>query len=149
MQRHINDHRTMDNIRFTGTAHYVAFTHRDSPGTTGLRAFESGELSCGDYHGESQRSLEYFFGEDALVHVHFSDGRPFVDFDFSTGDSLSTHHCGEDDYEIAINVESDEVFRERWRVSGPKKDYVAVTTFTRASASSLEFPASKIRLSMP
>ncbi len=135
MERLINDHRTMSNIRFTGMAHYVAFTHRDVPGATGLRAFETGELSCGDYRGESRRSLEYFFGEDALVHIHVSDGRPFVNFDFSTGNSLSSHHCGEDDYEIAINVRSGDVFRERWRVRGPMKDYVAVTTFTRASSS--------------
>jgi hypothetical protein len=61
-------------------------------------------------------------------------GEPFVELDLTSGAWHASHPCGEDRYEISTVVESPDLVREYWRVTGPAKDYSAVTTLRRAGA---------------
>jgi Family of unknown function (DUF6314) len=61
----------------------------------------------------------------------FSDGRPFVDLDLSTGAWRSVHRCGDDLQEIATLIRSPDSMEERWLVQGPVTHYEATTVLTR------------------
>jgi hypothetical protein len=73
---------------------------------------------------------------------YFLDGRPFVELDLVGGKWRSVHVCGDDRYEIATAVCSNDMVRERWQVTGPEKDYDAVTTLSRLRA---QDPAGRLR----
>lgn len=124
VDRSIEDHRSGTQGSFAGTA---AFTCTDG------RAHyeESGELHFGAHVGETRRGLDYARSDATTVALLFTDGRPFVDLDLSTGAWRSIHLCGDDRYQITTLVRSADLIEERWWVAGPTKDYEAVTILTR------------------
>jgi hypothetical protein len=65
------------------------------------------------------------------VAVRFVDGRPFFDLDLLSGVCVAVHPCREDRYQIAFEVVSETLLLERWRVTGPSKNYSAQTTWQR------------------
>lgn len=116
---------------FVGTGTYTEHSGCDR-GRRQARYEEVGELVFASYSGAAGRSLHYAAAPGGgPVAVHFSDGRPFVDLDLSTGSWTARHPCAEDEYEIATRVLAPDVLEERWRVRGPTKSYDAVTTMAR------------------
>jgi hypothetical protein len=64
--------------------------------------------------------------------VRFPDGRPFVaDVDFLAAPCAVAHACAPDAYEGHFERDGDGAFVVVWTVTGPRKDYVSVTRFTR------------------
>lgn len=69
----------------------------------------------------------YFWGED--LRVFFDDGRFFHQVPVTGGE---THHwCDPDTYLVAYEFTRWPRFEVRWRVNGPRKDYSAVTQYSR------------------
>jgi Family of unknown function (DUF6314) len=130
LKRTIEDHRSTTSGLFEGRASLAA----GDPCSARERAryVESGELRFGTRVTRASRSLLYERLDDASVMLHFADGRPFVDLDLRSGEWQSVHHCGDDLYELETQVCSESVVQERWRVTGPSKHYLAITTLTRA-----------------
>lgn len=130
--RSITDHRNAIAGRFVGDAAFIEAAAVPERSIRALAHYdEKGELSFGGHRGTARRHLEYRAYADGSVATFFSDGRKFVDLDLRSGAWRTTHLCGSDHYEITIVVKSSEMFEEHWRVSGPSKDYEAVTDLTR------------------
>ncbi len=135
LNRTIEDHRTTTSGLFEGQASVADLAAAGAcSACQRARYEESGELRFGTRVTRASRSLLYARLDDASVMLHFADGRPFVPLDLRSGEWHSVHHCGDDLYELDTTVHSPSVIQERWRVTGPSKDYVALTTLTRASA---------------
>jgi hypothetical protein len=127
VDRRIDDRRHGCEGRFVGTA-----TLRTVTGAApAARYREEGELRYGSHAGPATRCLDYVRRGDLTVAVSFTDGRPFVDIDLRTGAWRGRHPCGCDHYEMATTVVADDVVEEWWRVTGPEKDYEAVTVLVR------------------
>ena len=134
VERLIEDHRSGLRGTFDGTATFIEFGHGDDSSFERRARFdEAGELCFGAYRGPSRRSLEYVQKEGAAAQIYFTDGRPFIELNLSSGTWQSTHLCGLDRYEINFSVKSDDLLEERWRVKGSNKDYEASATLTRNS----------------
>lgn len=128
--RVVEDHLDGSTATFQGSAGFRF--DRSAEGRLGLALYEEdGELCLGKYHGHSRRCLEYLDRGDGTAEVRFADGRHFVDLDLRSGSYSSLHLCGEDRYEIHSVVRSLDHMEERWLVSGPSKEYEAVTTLHR------------------
>ncbi len=70
-------------------------------------------------------------GVGQQVQVLFADGTPFHAIRLEDPFSADTHHCAPDLYEGRYDFSQWPRWDARWRVSGPRKDYLMVTTFTR------------------
>ena len=124
LRREITDHRTGERGVFDGSAELRAAGPR-------ARYAERGQLRYRGYEGVARRSLDLIRGENGRVAVHFLDGRLFFDLDLGAGECQAEHPCRADRYELGFTVPSADVIHERWRVSGPAKDYEALTTWCR------------------
>jgi hypothetical protein len=134
VQRLIDDHRSGDRGSFEGTAAMVLETSgRDALSDECALYSEVGELRWGSYSGAATRLLRYVGSSNERVAVNFADGRPFTDLDLSSGFWSGEHLCRSDRYEFETLVRSSQLIEERWRVSGPAKNYDVVTTLTRLS----------------
>lgn len=131
VRREVFDHRTGETSVFAGIA---SFVRTERSGETVLRLDETGDVRLGEYCGEAHRQLEYAASSDSTVAINFLDGRHFIDLDLADGESRDVHVCSADRYEIATIATSSDLFEEHWRVFGPEKDYVAVTTLERISS---------------
>jgi hypothetical protein len=67
----------------------------------------------------------------ARAQVRFADGRPFHALDLSTGRCAVAHDCPPDVYDGTYRVLDADRFRVRWTVTGPRKDSVLVTSYSR------------------
>jgi Family of unknown function (DUF6314) len=130
--RVLTDFRSGQTGSFAGVA---AFTERpaDPAGPAGpvLAYLEQGELSFGKHHGPASRSLLYLPAEDGAATVLFADGRPFYRLDLRSGVCHAEHPCGPDSYLVTVRVLGPDAYAERWRASGPGKDYEMTTTLAR------------------
>jgi hypothetical protein len=126
IERVIHDHRDNTVVRFSG----VAVVEPD--GSAGASYLEQGRVTLGAHAGPAQRRLRFSEREDGTVRVDFQDGRPFLDLDLSTGGTRATHPCRADTYEMAFEVLGLDELLERWRVTGPDKDYDAETAWRRS-----------------
>ena len=70
--------------------------------------------------------------EGALITVFFDDGRYFHSFDPCQTHPEAYHDCTPDRYEVRYDFSKWPIWRARWRVIGPRKDYVSVTEYWRA-----------------
>jgi hypothetical protein len=64
--------------------------------------------------------------------VHFDHGGFFHDLDLSTGAWATDHPCRDDVYRGEYVVLDAGRWRQEWVVTGPAKDHVITTRFTRA-----------------
>jgi hypothetical protein len=131
VERRITDHRSGQTGTFTGAA--VAEERRDEPGTATYE--ERGELTWGGggHSGPAERRLLYVRQADGGVEVRFGDGRRAWAWDLGNeGRSDAVHPCGEDRYEMSLVARTADELEERWRVSGPAKEYEAVTVLRRS-----------------
>lgn len=124
LQRAIVDHR----IGVTGS--FEGDGELRTEGRRG-RYDERGRLRFGGYDGSAHRALDLIATPDHAVAVRFVDGRPFFELDLVTGTCRAVHPCREDRYELEFEVGSPDLLVERWRVTGPAKDYEARTTWRR------------------
>ncbi|MGC2169641.1 MAG: DUF6314 family protein [Acidimicrobiales bacterium] len=129
VKRTITDALSDDDGTFEGIA---TFTRRDEH----LDFEEVGVMQLGAYRGRARRRLYYRQASESSIDVSFLDGHHFVSIDLSSGTSRDVHLCERDRYDITTVVHSHDRFDERWRVSGPSKDYEALTLFERLAETS-------------
>jgi hypothetical protein len=121
VSREIADAKGVDG-RFDGTATFV----REG---AGLRYVERGVLRLGTAEMQAERRYVWTAGEG--VEVWFDDGRFF--HGFALGDTAeATHDCPPDWYEVSYDFRAWPEWSSRWRVTGPRKDYVMTSRFVRA-----------------
>jgi Family of unknown function (DUF6314) len=130
--RIIEDFRSGQRGSFDGVATFAANSGTAAAG--GLTYEEQGELRFGGHRGPASRSLIYQPGTAGTARVLFADGRPFFDLDLATGTCRAEHPCRSDRYELTVHVLGPDCYVERWRVTGPEKDYAMTTTLTRIGA---------------
>jgi hypothetical protein len=134
LTRSIEDHRSGTSGLFEGRATLLdAGPAETSSACERARYDESGQLRFGSQVTRASRTLIYDRLGKASVMMRFADGNPFVDLDLRSGEWRTVHPCEDDLYELATVVCSENVVQERWRVTGPTKDYAAVTTLTRVA----------------
>lgn len=127
LERAIADHRAGASGSFSGCGELV---------TTGRRGHyeERGHLRFRGRESSAHRALDLIALPGGGVAVRFTDGRPFFDLDLRHGTCRAVHPCRQDRYELQYVVDSPDVLVERWRVTGPAKDYEAETTWRRRRA---------------
>jgi hypothetical protein len=64
----------------------------------------------------------------AGIEVLFDDGRPFHRIDDS---AEAAHWCDPDQYDVTYEFGRWPKWSSRWRVLGPRKDYVMVSNYSR------------------
>jgi hypothetical protein len=124
VERTVDDHRGGAAYRFSGTARVTRVP-------TGATYHESGQVSTAAHRGPARRTLGLSRHADGSVRLDFADGRPFLNLDLSTGVWAGTHPCRADRYEVSFAVLGADALAERWRVTGPDKDYRARTVWRR------------------
>ena len=103
-----------------------------TPSDRGLMYQERGVVTFGEHRGSAHQTFWYDFPEsDGRASVRFSDGRAFHDLDLSLGQARVGHACDPDLYEGLFVALSSTAWRSAWTVTGPRKDYDLVTTYTR------------------
>jgi hypothetical protein len=143
--RRICDHRTGQVGWFRGQASFrsgeAGLSQGGEPGGEAgsagpvgrvLAYDEHGELRFGGHRGPASRSLLYLERADGSADVRFADGREFYRLDLRSGTWQAEHPCRADRYLVTTTVPAADRFTERWRVTGPAKDYELTTTYTRA-----------------
>jgi len=118
--RRIEDALSGQEGRFEGNARFV----RDG---VGLRYSERGVLTLGGASMEAERV--YLWREGAGgIEVLFDDGRAFHRID---GSAEAAHWCDPDQYDVTYEFSGWPEWSSRWRVKGPRKDYVMVSEYYR------------------
>lgn len=108
-------------LRFDGTSDW-------RPAGTLLRCCEQGTLRQGDTSFQASRETLWRATPQA-IEVMFADGRPFHRID-----GPDAHHdCPPDDYRLRYDFGAWPKWSVRWRVTGPRKDYRALTRYARLS----------------
>lgn len=102
---------------------------RFEPDGEGLVCEERGVLRHDGGRYRSGRVTLWRFPGAGRVEVRFADGRPFHAFAADRPEAV--HLCGADRYAVAYAFEGDR-FLSRWVASGPGKDYVMTTRYSRA-----------------
>jgi hypothetical protein len=97
-----------------------------------LAYHEEGELRFRDHRGPAYRRLCYRGQPDGTADVRFDDGRAFYLMDLRSGTWHSVHLCGADRYEVTGQILGPDQYAERWRTTGPRKDYELITALVRA-----------------
>lgn len=124
LTRQIDDARGPD-ATFTGTALFSPL------GGDGLELVEQGRLVLRG-QGAFQAERRYIWKQEgASVAVYFADGRDFHRFDPQGGTAQADHWCDPDTYEVQYDFTGWPVWEAQWRVTGPRKDYVMRSVYTR------------------
>ena len=93
---------------------------------------ETGTLILGEHRGDAGQTYRYDFPDgDRRALVRFRDGRPFHDLDLSSGQDRPHHWCPPDLYEGVVLALGPAAWSTEWKVTGPRKDYDLVTTYSR------------------
>ena len=88
---------------------------------------------------QAYRNYRYRFVDD-LLEIHFDDGpdagRLFVKLAFAQGtgrqaEAFDVHHCGDDTYRVVFRLDLPSAFETEIVVSGPRKNYRAVSRYSR------------------
>ena len=95
-----------------------------------FRCVETGRLTQDGAGFEARRETLWRQEGDAIA-VAFGDGRPF----HRVGPVRDAHHdCPPDDYRLCYDLSAWPNWSVRWRVTGPRKDYRALTRYWRGPA---------------
>ena len=125
LTRVIDDHRTQSTGRFEGVARYL-------PDENGLSYVETGQLYLpGQPPFQAER--RYRWRDVAgVIHVEFDDGRFFHSFGATCPNA--THWCDPDTYHVTYDFADWPVWHSKWEVSGPRKAYKMVNSYTRSAS---------------
>ncbi|MEL6958502.1 MAG: DUF6314 family protein [Pseudomonadota bacterium] len=123
VSRTIEDHLTGQKTLFEGHAEIAGSKERAS-------YTEVGTLRMGAQSFAAERRYEWRVAGDRIA-VLFDDGRPFHDFDPSTGGQATEHLCGQDLYRGGYDFSEWTCWAVTWDVKGPRKDYRSVTWYVR------------------
>lgn len=124
LDRRIDDRRAGLTGRLEGQARFMA-------GQGGLLLTETGPLRYGDA-APLQAERRYLWREEAGgIAVYFEDGRPF--HWFSADRTEARHECPPDLYHVRYDVSAWPEWRSVWQVTGPRKEYVMTSLYTRLS----------------
>jgi len=118
--RRIEDALSGQNGLFEGNARF----ERDE---LGLRFSERGVLTLGGASMEAERLYLWRAGADG-IEVFFDDGRFFHRIG-AAGEAA--HWCDPDQYDVTYEFSGWAEWSSRWRVKGPRKDYVMVGEYSR------------------
>ncbi|WP_341861837.1 DUF6314 family protein [Gymnodinialimonas sp. 57CJ19] len=122
LSRVITDYRADMTGRFEGEAMWRPFDD-------GLEQVEEGTLRYGAA-APMQATRRYLWrSEGADLAVFFDDGRPFHTVPKAAEEAL--HDCPPDTYRVRYTFADKDQFSTLWRVTGPRKDMLLDTTFTR------------------
>jgi hypothetical protein len=103
-----------------------------TPSPGGLLYEERGTLLLGEHEGQAEQRYLFDFPEgDTRATVRFRDGRLFHTLDLRNGEDRVRHDCRPDLYEGLFTLLGPTAWRSEWKVTGPRKDYHLVTTYTR------------------
>ena len=124
LDRSIDDRRGGTDGRFTGHARFV-------PEGAVLVYHETGCLQMGESAFEAEQS--HLWRTDGIrFKVCFGDGRPFHDFEAGIQTPVARHHCSPDLYVVRYDFTAWPNWVAEWTVTGPRKDYVMVSRYTRS-----------------
>ncbi|WP_179380541.1 DUF6314 family protein [Jannaschia marina] len=105
--------------RFEGESRWV-------PEGAALRCLETGRLTQGRQGFEARRET-LWRATPKTLEVAFADGRPF----HSIAGPSAHHDCAPDTYVLTYDWGNWPRWSVRWRVTGPRKDYRALTRYRR------------------
>lgn len=109
--------------RFEGRAWFT-------PDDAGLLYREAGTLTVGAHEMEAERRYLWRVVEGDIA-VFFEDGKPF--HQFAPQQVAASHFCDPDTYNVTYDFANWPKWSSTWRVTGPRKDYVMTSEFTRAA----------------
>lgn len=122
LSRVITDYRADLTGQFEGEAVWRPFEG-------GLEQVEQGVLRYGAA-APMQATRRYLWrAQVAELAVFFDDGRPFHTVPADGEEAL--HDCPPDTYRVRYSCTGTDAFSTLWRVTGPRKDMLLDTTFTR------------------
>lgn len=120
LRRKVIDHRHSQIVCFAGEATVTATAFK-----------ERGEIDQGGTKFETERSYHLRPGANS-VSVLFSNDAAFIDLDLRASQEVR-HLCGADVYLGRFYFRGTDEWAERWRVSGPRKNYVSLARYRRIS----------------
>lgn len=121
MHRKVLDYRTGSVFNFSGTAVITPASFN-----------ERGQVAVGGNTFSAERAYAIEAGQNS-VSVLFPNGSKFIELDL-TGMQAVYHLCGRDTYLGRFFFRGQEAWAERWRVSGPNKDYASLARYHRPRA---------------
>ena len=125
LRRLILDRKTGGVGRLSGMARFA-------PDTGGLRFSEKGRLRLGLAEMDAARAYRYAILGPRQFRVFFDDGRLFHDAVVGDdGAAPVSHDCAPDLYRGRYRIESADRWRLSWRITGPRKDLVIGSVFSR------------------
>ncbi|GGC85135.1 hypothetical protein GCM10011512_10010 [Tersicoccus solisilvae] len=126
-ERRLDDRRAGRVYTVTGSAVFGATSEEST-----IAYAETGSLTGdGQPPAAVERRLTWHDEGDARVLIRFADGREYLRLDFGSGHAEGNHPCAPDTYLVTLTAEDDDAWTETWDVTGPAKDYTAVTRYTR------------------
>lgn len=124
LEREIDDRRAGLKGRLTGTCTWRRDGH-------GLVQEEAGTLLYGGA-APIRAERRYFWQADGDgLAVFFEDGRPF--HRLGPGRLSDRHDCAPDTYDVAYVFDGNDRFSTTWRVTGPRKDHLIHSFYTRVA----------------
>lgn len=102
---------------------------RFTPQAGGLRYHETGVLTLAGERPMQAERVYLWQAEGAQIVVRFEDGRDF--HRFSPADPQAAHWCDPDDYRVCYDFGHWPAWQAEWRVTGPRKDYVMISEYSR------------------
>lgn len=127
MERRLHDRRAGRTYTVSGTAEFCL---TDDDGV--LAYAETGEITGdGQPPAAVERRLTWHDEGGSRVLIRFADGRDYLRLDLGTGHADGVHPCAPDTYLVTLTIEDDDAWTETWDVTGPAKDYTAVTSGRR------------------
>jgi hypothetical protein len=122
--RRMRDLKRREIGRLTGRASFTA----DGPCVFAFE--EHGLLTLGAMRTEARRAYRYEMTE-AGFRVLFPDGRFFHEAKLEDGTALVSHDCAPDLYRGRYRIASADRWSLSWRITGPRKDLVISSVFSR------------------
>ncbi|MEM8849660.1 MAG: DUF6314 family protein [Pseudomonadota bacterium] len=93
-----------------------------------MRCTETGTLGKDGQVFEARRETLWAAAADQAIDIRFADGRPFHRLDAS---GQADHDCPPDIYRLCYDFSAWPRWSVRWRVTGPRKAYRALTRYRR------------------
>ena len=124
VERRIRDLKSHELGRLSGTADFV-----QDP--DGIGFAERGTLVLPHARAEAQQRYRFVIEDDHSFSVFFADGRFFHRADIAAGRASVSHGCPPDTYRGRYRFWQPSRWSLSWRITGPRKDLVIGTVFSR------------------